>query len=396
MRATVLRKKLHEGLAAVGRNLQGNVTQPVMKNILLDVQEGQIRLAAMDEIRSTEHGVEANISEPGMLCVPGRDLIEIVGALREGDVVLAGGESNKPQPGLWSQLFIGTVGSNFVLNGMDPTLFPDSIPVGEESVIKVPEKDLCSMIHLTSFGAAEDDSRPILQGIYLRAEEGGSLTAAATDTHRLPVAHLGSGAKLFGKPCSFIIPRQTALDVERALSAKGSEPVTIRCDGNQVQFSLGLLRITSRLQEGTFPKFETVIPKDSEIILRLLTNRAAFIEALRRVQLVARKANIGGSTLMILKEHSLVLKSQAADSGKAREEIDAHREMGTELRAAFNAGYLSDAASVLASENIYLELDEAKKAIVRPAGSDESICVIMSQQDLGFEDDQDAEDFRLV
>jgi DNA polymerase-3 subunit beta len=402
MKAIALRKQLGDGLTVVGRNVSQQAPMPLMKHILIEAKaDNTIRLVASDDIRTTEYGLEAKVEVPGRLAVEGRQVQEIVGSMREGDVMLVSSVAGQPTPGEGFHLLVGTTGSTYQVNGADPDGFPDAVPLSEDATeIEVSESDLKGLFHLVAFGASTSDARPILTAVLLRAfkEEGkDTLLAAATDTHRLPVAQAAARAIKGGPPVvNILVPRPTATELDRVLEASSDASVIVRADAKQVQFVAGMLRITSRVVEGEYPMFEKVLPKGHEV--RLLLNRAALGDALKRVSIVARKSVMGGAILVITKEHSLVAKAKAADAGSAREEIDAVREGKAEMRVPFNAAYLADAINVLKTENIYLRIadaNEKRTAVIEPVQGEKYVCVVMSQQQLGWEDDQDAEDFTL-
>ena len=155
-----------------------------------------------------------------------------------------------------------------------------------------------------------------------------------------------------------------------------------KAEGN-VHFSLGQrtaivhteeYSLTSRLVEGRFPNYRSVIPQDNPNIVTV--NRLALVSALRRVlvfanaQAVLVKFRLGPNTMNI--------SSQDIDFGKSAEENMLCDYMGTPMRIAFKGSVLLDLINNIEGDDITLKLSDPSRAgLIVPAKQKEGEEVLM-------------------
>ena len=166
-----------------------------------------------------------------------RILTDFVNSLPEGQVEIA----MTPKP-LGIQLTCGRFECRIL--GTDAEEFPP-IPSVEDGVgITIDPKVLRSAIDQVVFAAATEDSRPVLTGVKIEAEES-NVTFAAADGFRLAV-HTASLASPVAEPTSFIIPSRTLRELERLL-ADQDEVVefTVTPQKSQAMFKLKNVELVS-------------------------------------------------------------------------------------------------------------------------------------------------------
>ena len=155
-----------------------------------------------------------------------------------------------------------------------------------------------------------------------------------------------------------------------------------KAEGN-VHFSLGQrtaivhteeYSLTSRLVEGRFPNYRSVIPQDNPNIVTV--NRLALVSALRRVlvfanaQAVLVKFRLGPNTMNI--------SSQDIDFGKSAEENMLCDYMGAPMRIAFKGSVLLDLINNIEGDDITLKLSDPSRAgLIVPAKQKEGEEVLM-------------------
>lgn len=155
-----------------------------------------------------------------------------------------------------------------------------------------------------------------------------------------------------------------------------------KAEGN-VHFSIGQrtaivhteeYSLTSRLVEGRFPNYRSVIPQDNPNIVTV--NRLALVSALRRVlvfanaQAVLVKFRLGPNTMNI--------SSQDIDFGKSAEENMLCDYMGTPMRIAFKGSVLLDLINNIEGDDITLKLSDPSRAgLIVPAKQKEGEEVLM-------------------
>jgi DNA polymerase-3 subunit beta len=122
-----------------------------------------------------------------------------------------------------------------------------------------------------------------------------------------------------------------------------------------------------RLIEGVFPDYKQVIPKPGEKVMA--AGRERLLETLRRVSLLS--SDKSHAVKLELSEGALQVRSQNPDLGEAREEVPVEYQ-GEPITIGFNARYLTDVLSVLACDDVQLELaDDLSPGVIRPRGEQE-------------------------
>jgi DNA polymerase III subunit beta len=367
MKLTVTRKELYEGLQIVSRAVSAHTTLPVLKNVLIEPGTNAIKLSATDLELGVEVLVPATIAEGGPITVPARTFVEIIAALPEADVSLAADEQDN--------LIISCRRSEYRIPGLTAEDFPALPEVGGNVSIQVTQPLMKDMIRQTALAASDDDTRPILTGICLVLQEN-RLRLVATDTHRLAV-RTATVTEASGET-TVIIPARAMNELMRVLDDNEEAVLSVRVDQNQILFRTEKVTLVSRLIEGQFPKYERVIPATHS--RRLTIQRDDFQSALRRARIVAREAAAKDRILLSTEGENVVITSESADLGQAREEFEVARE-GDEISIAFNATYLLEVLGVLNSEGLFLEMGEPlSPAVVRPVEGEDYLMVVMPMQ----------------
>ena len=130
--------------------------------------------------------------------------------------------------------------------------------------------------------------------------------------------------------------------------------------------------MTTRLIEGEYPPYRNIIAKSHPN--KLTVQRSVFLDALRRVRLMAQEAN---SVRVVMRSDGLELIAITQDVGQAHEDIDAEYT-GTELTVGFNPQYLLEGVEVSSGEQITLEtVDSTKPAVLRSPDDNDFLYLLM-------------------
>lgn len=216
--------------------------------------------------------------------------------------------------------------------------------------------------------ASLDDARPILTGVLMAAEEDG-LRFVATDSYRLAVRDL-PGTEILGRDQTVLVPSRALDVVGRVLG--GASSLTIRLGDRDASFIINDVQIVTRLIEGEFPNYRGLIPDSHPNAL--VVDRVAFLEAVRRVGIMARDAT---PVRLTMSADGLELVAITQDVGQGRETIDAEYS-GSDLTVAFNPDYLLDGLEVSPGDEVRLEtVDSLKPAVLRSVGNDHFLYLLM-------------------
>ena len=283
MKLSCLQENLSKGLGIVGRAVPSRTTMPILGNVLLATDHGQLKLAATNLELSIVHWVGARVETDGALTVPARNFIDLVSSLPPDQVDLTMDES-----ALSLALKCGTVKASF--RGINADEFP-VVPEPEQGDgFAVEAGDLRKGLSQVTFAASTDESHPVLTGV-LAEFENSTLTLGAADGFRLSMRQI---PLIHPVPTAFsvIIPARALSELQRIIGSQ-EEPVNISTTHphNQILFQLSDTVLNSQLIDGNFPDVRRIIPASHST--RVVLGREEILQACRRAAIFARDvANI--------------------------------------------------------------------------------------------------------
>jgi len=377
VRVSVLQENLAKGLSIVGRAVASRSTLPVLNNILIETDNSQLKLSAMDMEIAINCWVGAMVEDEGQITVPARLLSDFVNSLPNDRIDME--LQTRTQT-----LHLHCARYEANIKGIDATEFP-IIPTYQGDLdapsVEVEPGKLRSMIDQVAFAASKDDSRPTFTGVFTRLE-GDRLTMAATDGFRLAVR-----STILEEPVAaslgVIIPARALSELSRIISAvdlgqeDGVEVIFTEAR-NQVMFHLPGVDLVSQLIEANFPDYKKIIP--SSYNTRAILDTGEFLNAMKVAYLFARDA--AGSVKVSLEPGEpgkVVLIATSAELGDNVSEINAMIE-GEAITATFNAKYMIEVLSVIDTPQVAFEaISATRPGVFRPvgAGEEEYVHVIM-------------------
>lgn len=264
-------------------------------------------------------------------------------------------------------IHIDSARSKFSLQTMGAEDFPQVAALDGDPVVLEADGLLTALRQVVK-AASADESRPVLTGVLLSAEQEG-LRLVTTDSYRLALCDL-PGLEMLGSDQSVLVPSRALQEVIRLLG--DVEQVSVRFSEREASFSVGAVTITTRLIEGEFPSYQGLIPAHQPN--RLTIGREGFMNAVRRVRLMAQDST---PIRLDMSAAGLELSATTQDVGEAREQLDAVFE-GEDLTVAFNPEYLLDGAEAAPGEEIVLNtVDALKPAVIRTPGSEQFLYLLM-------------------
>lgn len=362
MKLTILQQDLLPGLQAISRSIGARAALPVLANVLMTAESGNLSLSATNLEIGIVRSLKASVQESGALTVPAKTLLEVVSSLNGLEITLEGTDE---------QLKISTKNFSATLNGIPATEFP-SIPLVSDQNIKVSAKILQKILPEVTFAAAADDGRPILTGILTQIKKQ-TLELVATDGFRLAHKTIPIEQDI---DLDVLIPRRTFEEIVRIVNEeKDIDEMTISTSENQNQiiFNIGQTQISSRLIEGQFPAWEKIIPQKFENKATL--DKDALLKAVKLASLFARdNANV---IKLEVGTGSIKITSEARELGGQETQIDAQTE-GVPLTIAFNSKFLIDALNACPTDQVLVEFSGSLSAtLIKPIGESGLEYVVM-------------------
>ncbi|GBC82654.1 DNA polymerase III subunit beta [bacterium HR10] len=365
MRATIEKQQLHRELGLVERVVERRTTIPVLAYVRMEVADGRVVFTGTDLDVSLRAGCEAEVTEPGVACLPARKLGEIVRALPDGPVIFEGDERH---------VTIRSGRARFRLAGMEAENFPEVPTFSGEGVV-FPAEGLGRAIERVIFATSFEESRYALSGVQMEWWDGG-FRLVATDGHRLALVDSAPVGSLARKAC--LIPRKAMQELLRLIEHAGEgDDVQFAHDANHAYFRVGGRELVSRLLTGQFPNYELVIPK--EYAARARVDAGVFREVCRRVATLADE-RVPGITLSF-SGGGVTLQARQGDE-EAVEEMLCEYE-GEPLVIAFNSEYVLDFLNVVREGMVDIELKDAQSpALWRPSG-EQYVYIVMPMRLMG-------------
>jgi DNA polymerase III subunit beta len=371
MKITVERAILLKALAHVQSVVERRNTIPILANVLLDAKDGTLQLTATDmEIAVVEEVSGVVVTRPGRSTAPAATLYDIVRKLPETAKI----ELDHPGGDAPLVLRAGRFVTNMLALPVEdfPSMTEGKLPVK----FALPAAVLRGLIDRTRFAISTEETRYYLNGIYLHvAEVGGAdvLRAAATDGHRLARVEepAPEGAKGMA---GVIVPRKTVNEL-RKLADEVTDEIEVRVSDTKIQFTLGPVRLTSKLIDGTFPDYERVIPKANDKILKV--GKKEFAEAVARVAAISSERS--RPVKLSVGPNLLRLEASSAEQGQAQEELDdgSVQYASTPLEIGFQARYLADITEQIGEMVQFEFADGASPTVVKDAARPEALYVLM-------------------
>jgi DNA polymerase III subunit beta len=234
---------------------------------------------------------------------------------------------------------------NFNIVNMNADDFPELPKINENMMFSIPENILKNMIKETIFAAAQDETRPILMGILFEIKDE-KLNLVALDGYRLA---LRSENLRNTNDINAVIPAKTLNEVSKILE-DGENNVNITFTPNHILFNLDKTKIISRLLEGEFIKYNSIIPE--EFNTKVIAKREELLECIERASLMAKDSNTNLVKLNIEKENMIITSN--SQLGMVKEETNIILQ-GQPLQIAFNSKYLMDVLKIMEEEEVLLQ-----------------------------------------
>ncbi|NSW83927.1 MAG: DNA polymerase III subunit beta [Syntrophothermus sp.] len=368
MKLTIDKNVLSNAVQTASRFVNPKNPIPVLQGVLFEAEGSTLRLSATNLEIGIRKSVEAEVQETGRVVVPAKQFAELVKKLPDGNLTILTNPDITQitiQYGLFSEFTM------MVMNAEEYPLLP--VPETEDK-IKLPSGVFKEMIRQVIIAVDDDDSpRPVFRGALLSNEDE-YLTLAGTDTHRLAVSkyRLPIMAKV---PADTIIPRYTLIELGRALdNEKEQENLAVIASQNQIAFTFGETAIISRLIEGKYPNFRSVVPNKYSTLVKV--KREPLLESLERAQLLAKSASEVIPTKLWIRDGKVKVTVQTQE-GKLAEELDVAFE-GEPLIIGFNSDLLVEGLKTIDSEEVLLKLNGSfGPAVLQPMNSDDQLYLVL-------------------
>lgn len=347
MKLSLLQENFSTALSNVSRFVSSRSQLPILNNILLSTDNGQLKLSATNLEIGISCWIGAKIDTEGALTIPAREITEFVSYLPSGKLDLEATSENL--------LTVTSSKAQSTFSVIPPTDFPQIPSLDTSQSIDLDMDLLRESVNQIVFSAATDDTRPVLTAV-LCSFTANHLTLAATDGVRLSLKNikLVNPISLPSEKLTLLIPAKSLSEIIKLSRNDKKLTLGLSSDEHQLVFVLDGLELASRLIEGNYPDYQRIIP--ASFSTRLTVNREELSQAVKIASVFARESanvvrfNISGNEIEI--------SANAPQIGQNKASVEAKVEGGT-LDIAFNYKFVSDFLSVCKGDELTIELNES-------------------------------------
>jgi len=350
MKFVVSSTELLSHLSAISKVINSKNTLPILDNYLFLLEDNRLTVTASDLESTLITSLELeNTSGIGTIAVPAKRMNDTLKEFPEQPLTF------QIDPETF-QIDIFSQNGKFSIVGQNGEDFPQQ-PLLNESVastINVNHSVLLSGINKTLFATADDELRPVMNGIFIELTTE-DMKFVASDAHKL-VRYKRFDAKA-EKHASFILPKKPAA-LLKSLLPKEDFDVKLEFDEKNAFFTLSNYKLICRLVEGNYPSYNSVIPQNNPN--KLIIDRVEFYNTVRRVSVFSNQA----SNLVRLKltENQLVVSAQDVDFAISAVERLSCQYEGEDMEIGFKSTFLQEILSNLSATEVKVELSDPTRA----------------------------------
>ena len=361
MKFKINKEIIKEGVKKVAPAADKKGAIPILSNILLNISDNTLTLAATDLDLGIATVVSCEAVEEGSITVNAQKLQKLVSSLSVEEIECEV-EGN--------MFVIRTMKSKFSLATLPPDEFPQ-IKLKGENEISVLADELDKAIKKVAYAASKDEVRYNLMGVYINSL-GNRIDTVATDGHRLALYTIETGVPEF----NVIVPRRTLSELKRLM--RGSQEVKISTEGNQIFFEFDDTYLFSSVIEGEYPDYMAVIPEDNP--LKASVSRDEILTALKEVSVIYDKED-AQPVVMKFNPDNVKLIAKKFDSIDAGEEAEVEvpcEYTGEDFEIAFNIRHMIEAISSFDGDTIDIMMDGPMTQVLITSTEEPQLkCVIM-------------------
>jgi len=366
MQFSVKRDVLLKSLNFVQGVVEKKNTLPILSNVLLQLKNKKLSIVATDlDIIFYDEIHNVKIDNEGSTTTSAAILYDILRKISSNSELNFELKSE-------NKLSLKSDNSDFNLLCLPTDNFPTFADEFEGQEILLNNSRFLKLLNKTKIAISNDDTRHYLNGVFLHLTEAHGrqfLTGVATDSHRLSSSSLEIDKNDFN---SLILPRKTVFQL-CSLLAETSDQLTMQSSENKIKFTLGKMKLISKVIDGKFPDYKKVVPTSNDKILTVLSKD--FVSSIERVASVSLDRKEG--VKLAINKDNVQLSVNSANSGDGSEKIKA--EFSSDImNISFNSKYLIDIASEIEDKKLKINLkDSVSPVLIEDLSDKNSYYVIM-------------------
>jgi DNA polymerase-3 subunit beta len=360
MKFVVSSALLSSHLQTISRVISSKNALPILDCFLLELKGNKLTITAADnEVRMETFVEVAEHEGEGSLAINAKNLLDPLRELPDQPLTFDINDET-----LEVYIYYHNGKYNFI--GLKGDEYPRPKELKETALtLNFDSQILLSGINRTIFATADDELRPVMNGIYFDISTE-NLTFVASDGHKL--VRVASTDVKATERSSFILPKKPA-NLLRAVLPREDGEVEVTFDENHAVIKLTKYNMVCRFVEGRYPNYNSVIPVDNPNKVTL--DRLNFLNAVKRVSVFSNPSS--NLVKMQLSEDKIIITAQDIDYLTAAEEVITCQYAGSAMSIGFKAPFLVDILNNIPSTEVILELSDPSRAgIIIPVENEEN------------------------
>ena len=354
MKFVCYKDKIMKALNSVVKGVASKTTMPILEGILIQTNDNEIKLTTYDLELGIEYKMECDVQEQGSIVVNATMFTEIIRKLPDSEINISLNENNL--------LTIDCEGALYKLATMNPDEFPELPKIEVENSVTLEQSALKNMIRRTIFAVSVEETRPIFTGCLFEINNN-KLNIVAIDGFRLALRTINIPVPV--NDFKAVIPAKTLNEVNKILT-DSFDSIKIGVSKNQAVFEMENCKVVTRILDGEFLNYSTVIPTTWQTRIRV--ERESLLNSFERISLIASSSieQEKKYPVKVTVDIGKLTISCTNQTGDAKEEVFISTE-GQNLEVGFNPRYFLDSLKAIDENEVYIEF-----------GSNVSPCLIKS------------------
>ena len=365
MRFDVSSTALLSRLQSISKVIASKNSLPILDSFLFNLEGNKLTITASDaETRLVTSVDVMNAQGSGLFAVSAKILLDPLKELPEQPLTFDINDDNL-------EIFIHFQNGKYNFIGQKGDTYPQQKPLNENAIsIMMDAQMLLNGISRSLFATADDELRPVMNGIYFDIHTD-DLTFVASDGHKL--VRLRNLSVKSPERASFILPKKPA-NLLKGLLSKEGEMVSIKFDDNNAYINCANFEMVCRLIEGRYPNYNSVIPQENPF--KVTIDRISFLNALKRVSVFSNPAS--SLVKLQLKENEMLVSAQDIDFSTSAEETQVCQYAGAAMSIGFKSTFLIDILNNISADEVVIELaDPSRAGVIVPVEQEENEDLLM-------------------
>lgn len=352
MKIVFNRQEISNKIAPLMSVVSGKSTLTAVEGILIEANSpDSCTLTAFDLEKGIKITVDADVIEQGSYIINAQKFNQTIRVMNGEEITLT--VDNK----------LGVVfecgKSSHRTGALKAEEFPEIPDLQSEKGFIVNQAQFKKMLSKVSYAMGINEPRPVLNGCFIRTEEG-KMNVVACDGFKLAVCSAESELKKLensdrGVEFSFIVPVKSVNEIVKLLSDDEEDTVTVYMSHKNMVIDFDGLTFFTRLIVGEFVDYNRIIIKNHKIEVK--ASKQELLAALEKASLITEERIAGSVRSHVRVEvcEDILKVSAVSSAGSIYDEFNVEHS-GDDISIAFNNRFFIDSVRACRSETIKLSM----------------------------------------